>query len=119
MCIRDSDLSLTIVLVNNDGGGIFSFLPQRTSMPARFEEWWGTPHGLDLSHAVALHGGRYALLEAGPTSGASAAIGDALQRPGLDVLELRTNRDRNVALHQQVWAAATEAVRHAVVAARA
>ncbi|MGE3855496.1 MAG: 2-succinyl-5-enolpyruvyl-6-hydroxy-3-cyclohexene-1-carboxylic-acid synthase [Dehalococcoidia bacterium] len=112
-------LSLTVVLVNNDGGGIFSFLPQRTSMPARFEEWWGTPHGLDLSHAVALHGGRYARLESGPTSGASAAIGDALQRPGLDVLELRTDRDRNVALHQQVWARATEAVRHAVVAARA
>ena len=117
--IRRHDLSLTVVLVNNDGGGIFSFLPQRTSMPARFEEWWGTPHGLDLSHAVALHGGRHAILESGPTSGASAAIGDALQRPGLDVLELRTNRDRNVALHQQVWAAATEAVRHAVVAARA
>ena len=72
--------------------------------------------GLD---PVALHGGRHAILESGPTSGASAAIGDALQRPGLDVLELRTNRDRNVALHQQVWAAATEAVRHAVVAARA
>ena len=114
--LRRHDLSLTVVLVNNDGGGIFSFLPQRTSMPARFEEWWGTPHGLDLSHAVALHGGRHALLE---RDGASAAIGDALQRPGLDVLELRTDRDRNVALHREVWAKATEAVRHAVVAARA
>ncbi|MSQ30438.1 MAG: 2-succinyl-5-enolpyruvyl-6-hydroxy-3-cyclohexene-1-carboxylic-acid synthase [Dehalococcoidia bacterium] len=117
--VRRHDLSLTVVLVNNDGGGIFSFLPQRTSMPARFEEWWGTPHGLDLRHAVALHGGRHALMDHGPTSGASAAIGDALQRPGLNVLELRTDRDRNVALHQQVWARATEAVRHAVVAARA
>ena len=115
--LQRNDLSLTIVLVNNDGGGIFSFLPQRTSMPARFEEWWGTPHGLDLRHAVALHGGRHALLE--PGIAASAAIGDALLRPGLDVLELRTDRDRNVALHQQVWADATEAVRHAVVAARA
>ncbi|RLT36929.1 MAG: 2-succinyl-5-enolpyruvyl-6-hydroxy-3-cyclohexene-1-carboxylic-acid synthase [Chloroflexi bacterium] len=114
--LRRHDLSLTVVLVNNDGGGIFSFLPQRTSMPERFEAWWGTPHGLDLRHAVALHGGRHALLERGS---ASAAIGDALQRPGLDVLELRTDRDRNVALHEQVWAAATAAVRHAVVAARA
>ena len=117
--VRRNDLSLTVVLVNNDGGGIFSFLPQRTSMPARFEEWWGTPHGLDLRHAVALHGGRHAMLEASGASGASGAIGDALRRPGLDVLELRTERDRNVALHQQVWAHATEAVRHAVVAARA
>ncbi|MFA7248494.1 MAG: 2-succinyl-5-enolpyruvyl-6-hydroxy-3-cyclohexene-1-carboxylic-acid synthase [Dehalococcoidia bacterium] len=114
--VRRHDLSLTVVLVNNDGGGIFSFLPQRTSMPARFEQWWGTPHGLDLRHAVALHGGRHAFLEPGA---ASAAIGDALQRPGLDVLELRTDRDRNVALHQQVWAHAAAAVRRAVVAARA
>ena len=60
---RRLGLSLTIVLVDNDGGGIFSFLPQRTSMPARFETWWGTPHGVDLRHAVALHGGRHALLE--------------------------------------------------------
>ncbi|RLT34126.1 MAG: 2-succinyl-5-enolpyruvyl-6-hydroxy-3-cyclohexene-1-carboxylic-acid synthase [Chloroflexi bacterium] len=117
--LRRHDLSLTVVLINNDGGGIFSFLPQRTSMPTRFEQWWGTPHGLDLSHAVALHGGRHTLLESGPSSGASAAIGDALQRSGLDVLELRTDRDRNVALHRQVWDRATEAVRHAVVAARA
>ena len=114
--VRRHGLNLTVVLVNNDGGGIFSFLPQRTSMPARFEEWWGTPHGLDLRHAVALHGGRHAALEAGA---ARAMIGDALQVPGLDVLELRTDRDRNVALHQQVWAHATQAVRHAVVAARA
>ena len=115
--IRRHDLSLTVVLVNNDGGGIFSFLPQRTSMPARFDAWWGTPHGLDLRHAVALHGGRHTLLEPGIAS--SAAIGDALLRPGLDVLELRTDRDRNVALHQHVWARGVEAVRHAVVAARA
>ena len=47
------------------------------------------------------------------------AIAAALGRPGLDVLELRTDRDRNVAQHQQVWAHAVQAVRDAVVAARA
>ncbi len=47
-------LSATIVLVNNDGGGIFSFLPQGTAsipgagLPERYEELFGTPHGIDV-----------------------------------------------------------------------
>jgi 2-succinyl-5-enolpyruvyl-6-hydroxy-3-cyclohexene-1-carboxylate synthase len=104
------DLSLTVVLVNNDGGGIFSFLPQRRLITDRFEEWWGTPHGLDLRPAVELHGGRHQLL---PLDGRTA-IAEALARPGLDVLELRTDRDRNVALHEQIWSAGVEAARTAL-----
>lgn len=106
-------LDLTVVLVNNQGGGIFSFLPQRQAVPDRFEAWWGTPHGVDLRHAVALHHGRHAVLDAGDQH---AAIGEALGRPGLDVLELRTERDRNVAQHGIVWARASEAVRDALAA---
>ncbi|MEX2446381.1 MAG: 2-succinyl-5-enolpyruvyl-6-hydroxy-3-cyclohexene-1-carboxylic-acid synthase, partial [Dehalococcoidia bacterium] len=113
--VRRHGLDLTIVLVNNEGGGIFNFLPQRAAVPDRFDEWWGTSPGLDARHAVELHGGRYARLEGDGTS----AIADALARPGLDVLELRTERDRNVALHREVWARATEAVRDVVAAARA
>jgi len=106
-------LDLTIVLVNNQGGGIFSFLPQRQAVPDRFDAWWGTPHGVDLRHAVALHHGRHAVLDAGDQH---AAIAEALARPGLDVLELRTERDRNVAQHGIVWARAVEAVRDALAA---
>ncbi|MEX2372176.1 MAG: hypothetical protein WD800_00085, partial [Dehalococcoidia bacterium] len=106
-------LDLTVVLVNNNGGGIFSFLPQRAATPSRFDEWWGTPHGLDLSHAVALHGGRHAVLGAGSEAG---AIAEAVRLGGLNVLELRTDRERNVALHHQVWERAAAAVRDAVAA---
>lgn len=106
-------LNLTIVLVNNQGGGIFSFLPQRQAIPDRFDAWWGTPHGVDLRHAVALHHGRHAVLAAG---GQHRAIAEALARPGIDVLELRTERDRNVAQHGIVWARAAEAVRAALAA---
>ena len=100
-------LNLTVLLVNNNGGGIFNFLPQRTAIPDRFEEWWGTPHGLDLRHAVALHSGRHTVLEAGDQRDVIQA---ALARPGLDVLELRTERDRNVVLHRQIWEQAASAV---------
>jgi 2-succinyl-5-enolpyruvyl-6-hydroxy-3-cyclohexene-1-carboxylate synthase len=94
-------LDLTVVLVNNDGGGIFHFLPQAQAIPDRFEEWFGTAHGLDLEHAVALHGGRYQPIDVGP--GIGPVIAEAIARPGLDVLELRTERTRNVELHVQVW----------------
>ena len=49
---RDRPVELTLVVVDNDGGGIFSFLPQATALPAdQFERYWGTPHGVDVSWA--------------------------------------------------------------------
>jgi len=115
--VRRYGLDLTIVLVNNNGGGIFSFLPQRQTIPSRFDEWWGTPHGIDLAPAVALHSGRHTVIAEGATD-VTSAIADALARPGLDVIEVQTDRDRNVALHRQVWERAASAVRDALAAAR-
>ena len=42
-------LNITILLINNNGGGIFSFLPQ-ASHPNHFEKLFGTPLDLDFSH---------------------------------------------------------------------
>jgi 2-succinyl-5-enolpyruvyl-6-hydroxy-3-cyclohexene-1-carboxylate synthase len=106
--VRRHGLSLTVVLVNNDGGGIFSFLPQAESAPEEFETWFGTPHGLDFRHAVELHGGRYELLTG--VGGWAERIAAATREPGLTVLELRTDRARNVVLHREVWARVTSAV---------
>jgi 2-succinyl-5-enolpyruvyl-6-hydroxy-3-cyclohexene-1-carboxylate synthase len=106
--VRRHGLDLTVVLVNNDGGGIFHFLPQAELAPDVFEEWWGTPHGLDLRAAVALHGGVYERLEG--SGGWAEAIASALGGSGLRVLELRTERTRNVELHRQVIGRATAAL---------
>ena len=62
---RLHDLSATIVLVNNDGGGIFSFLPQASAaipaagLPDRYEELFGTPHGIDVAPIVTALGGEH------------------------------------------------------------
>ena len=58
-------LSATIVLIDNDGGGIFSFLPQATTdapevgLPEHYEELFGTPHGIDFGPIVTALGGEY------------------------------------------------------------
>jgi 2-succinyl-5-enolpyruvyl-6-hydroxy-3-cyclohexene-1-carboxylate synthase len=110
--LRRHGLDLTVLLVNNDGGGIFHFLPQAEALPDRFEQWFGTPHGLDFRGAVEMHGGSFATLEgSGVDDRWGEALTAAIGTPGLSVLELRTERVRNVELHRQVWAQAHEAVR--------
>jgi 2-succinyl-5-enolpyruvyl-6-hydroxy-3-cyclohexene-1-carboxylate synthase len=106
-------LSATIVLVNNDGGGIFSFLPPATAAPAgsglpdHFEELFGTPHGIDVGPVVRALGGEHRRVDA---SGLRGAIADSIGRSGVRVLELRTDRARNVELHRDVAAVVARAL---------
>jgi len=98
-------LSLTIVLLNNDGGGIFSFLPVARERDA-FEEHVATPHGLDFGRAAALYGCAYTRADD------PAALRTALDAAGdgVALIEVRTGRDENVALHRRVWAAVADAL---------
>jgi 2-succinyl-5-enolpyruvyl-6-hydroxy-3-cyclohexene-1-carboxylate synthase len=104
LAARRTGLSLTIVLLNNDGGGIFEFLPVAGERDA-FEEHIATPHGLDFAHAAALYGCAHELVPS------VAALRDALDRavgePGTTILEVRTERAANLALHRAIAAAAT------------
>jgi 2-succinyl-5-enolpyruvyl-6-hydroxy-3-cyclohexene-1-carboxylate synthase len=108
-------LSATIVLVNNDGGGIFSFLPQAqpaaarpgTGLPEHYEELFGTPHGVDVGPIVIALGGEHRVVGA---SELGAALADSIGRPGVRVLELRTDRARNLALHREVAAVVAKAL---------
>ena len=107
-------LSATIVLVNNDGGGIFSFLPQGTAsipgagLPERYEELFGTPHGIDVGPIVTALGGEHAVVEA---KDLREHVERSIAAPGVQVLELRTDRARNVALHREVAAVVAAAIR--------
>ncbi|MBS1871518.1 MAG: 2-succinyl-5-enolpyruvyl-6-hydroxy-3-cyclohexene-1-carboxylic-acid synthase [Actinobacteria bacterium] len=104
---RRLGLELTIVLVNNDGGGIFHFLPVARE-GADFEQHVATPHGLDFAQAAALFGARHALVaDAGALR---AELGRALGSGGVTILEVRTDRGANVALHRRVWDAVRAAL---------
>jgi 2-succinyl-5-enolpyruvyl-6-hydroxy-3-cyclohexene-1-carboxylate synthase len=101
-------LNATIVLVNNDGGGIFSFLPQHDAAPAEFEALWGTPHGLDFAPVAGLYGVGFQRVTTREEY--RAAVRASLAAPGVQVIEVRTDREENLALHKEIWRAVEAAV---------
>ena len=106
LAARRLGLPLAIVLLDNDGGGIFDFLPVAREGEA-FERHVATPHGLDFAHAAALYGLAH---EPVSTPGQlRAALDRALAGAGATLVHVRTDREQNVALHRRVW----EAVRSA------
>ena len=102
------DLDATIVVLNNDGGGIFSFLPQAEQLDATtFEALFGTPTGLDVAAAARLFGASHA--RPGDWDAFRRELCRAIRGHGLSVIELVTDRNQNVAQHRSVWAAVAEA----------
>ncbi len=100
---RDADLR--IVVVDNDGGGIFSFLPQAAALPHdRFERLFGTPLAADVLAIAAAHGI--------PTSTVttSAELIHQLREPGPWVCRVPSDRARNVEVHNHLHAAVIAAL---------
>ena len=84
-------LGLTVVLVDNAGGGIFDFLPVASQADA-FEEHVATPTGLDAERVADLFGLRYERVE---------ELGAVREAPET-LLHVRTDRAENVALHRRL-----------------
>ncbi len=111
LAAKQHGIDATIVLVNNDGGGIFSFLPQ-AEHPDRFEALFGTPHGLDFAAAAAVYGIEF--IRAGNRRELRTALADSIVAPGVQIVEVRTDRSENVGAHREIWrrvAAAVDEVR--------
>ena len=110
LAARRLNLALTIVLLNNDGGGIFHFLPVAGETDA-FEEHVATPHGLDFAHAAALYGSHF---ERPRTVGElKAAVERSIAGDATTIIEVRTDRVENLALHRRAADAALDAVARA------
>jgi 2-succinyl-5-enolpyruvyl-6-hydroxy-3-cyclohexene-1-carboxylate synthase len=113
LAARRHDLDLLVVLINNDGGGIFNFLPQAAGATEQFEMLFGTPHGLDFRPFVEGYGGRFVRVEDWP--GFLTSVAEGLQHGGLQVVEVPTDRARNVDLHRQVWRVVSASLAPALV----
>jgi 2-succinyl-5-enolpyruvyl-6-hydroxy-3-cyclohexene-1-carboxylate synthase len=93
---------LCIVVVNNDGGGIFSSLEQ-AAFRESFERLFGTPHGTDLGLLTRAAGLPHLLLDK------ASGLADALRGDGLRVVEVRTDRAAGAELRGRLRAACAAA----------
>ncbi|HEY6296590.1 MAG TPA: 2-succinyl-5-enolpyruvyl-6-hydroxy-3-cyclohexene-1-carboxylic-acid synthase [Streptosporangiaceae bacterium] len=97
---------LCLIVVNNDGGGIFSALEQ-AAFTGSFERLFGTPHGAGLHHLAAAFGLPYQRLDL------PEDLGKALPGPGLRIVEAQTDRAAGAALRDRLRVVAAAAVRSA------
>ena len=103
--LQQRGVDLAIVVTNNDGGSIFSFLPQAAQLDAgTFETLYGTPHGVDLAHLAAAHGVPHERVDN------RRALDAALAGHGTRLIEVVCDRATNVAAHDALNAAAVAAV---------
>jgi 2-succinyl-5-enolpyruvyl-6-hydroxy-3-cyclohexene-1-carboxylate synthase len=88
-------------VVDNDGGGIFSFLPQATSIDDEtFEQLFGTPHGVKPEALAAAHG--IASLTIEDPAAFPAAIRSTMTSGGVWLVVVRTDRTENIKVHQEL-----------------
>jgi 2-succinyl-5-enolpyruvyl-6-hydroxy-3-cyclohexene-1-carboxylate synthase len=94
---------LCLIVVNNDGGGIFSTLEQ-AAFPEAFERVFGTPHGADMAALAAAAGLPYSRLE---HAGDLPAV---LAGTGLRLVEVRTDRAQSAKLRTAIAEACAAAI---------
>jgi 2-succinyl-5-enolpyruvyl-6-hydroxy-3-cyclohexene-1-carboxylate synthase len=95
--LADRGVDVRVVVVDNDGGGIFSFLPQASSLPTqRFEQLFGTPHGTDLLALAAAHRLPAATVDS------AADLHAWLERPGPWLVRVPSTREANVVEHRRL-----------------
>ena len=105
LAAKQHGLQATIVLLHNDGGGIFSFLPQASDVEA-FEDLFGTPHGLDFRHAANLYGLDYCEPQDSPAF--RTALEKSLRNQGVTMIAVHTDRNANARLHRNIWQAVAQ-----------
>lgn len=93
-------ININIILLNNDGGGIFSHL-QQAEDGTHFELLFGTPTGLNFEHAAYLYGAQYAKVFSWEDF--QIAMMDAVQNEGINIIEIPTDRDKNLQNHRTLW----------------
>jgi len=105
--IKKIEVPVTIVLVNNDGGGIFSFLPV-AKLTEYFERYFVTPHGLKFKKAAELFRLPYESPES--LSSFRMAYQRAIDSGTSSIIEVHTERDKNRVEYEMIWKKVSEKV---------
>ena len=109
LAAREPDAQVVFVVVNNDGGGIFHFLPVRAHEP-HFTRLFATPHGIEPERVAALYGLSY---ERAEPETLAERVREAVAAGGTRLIEVRTDRETN----RRRRVAAIERARAAALAA--
>ena len=101
----DRGVDATFVVVDNGGGGIFSFLPQ-AELPEHFETLFGTPQAVDLAALARAHG--IDTVEVETAAELVPALDESIAAGGVRLVRVRTDRATNVTRHREVWTAVSD-----------
>lgn len=102
-------IDAVLVVLDNDGGGIFSFLPQ-ADLPEHFERLFATPHGIDLLALAGAYGVSGVRVER--AAQVVPAVEAAIEAGGVRLVVVPTDRRDNVARHREVWDAVARSLGH-------
>lgn len=100
-----NNIQMNIVLLNNDGGGIFSYLPQKESATDYFERLFGTPTGLDFEYTAKLYQFDFKRF-----NNVSEFKNATLLSETSTIYELITNREDNFKQHQILYQKLSEMI---------
>ncbi|MGG3466453.1 2-succinyl-5-enolpyruvyl-6-hydroxy-3-cyclohexene-1-carboxylic-acid synthase [Neobacillus pocheonensis] len=106
------NIDINIILVNNNGGGIFSFLPQ-AEHPKHFELLFGTALNLEFEHAVRMFNGVFTKVK--DWDQFHLEMKKTKELKGVNVFEIVTNRDRNRDEHRELWRMVSQEISNFVV----
>lgn len=93
-----NDIHINIVILNNDGGGIFSYLPQKTAAEQYFERLFGTPTGLNFEYTAMLYDFSFKRLD-NITDFSQVSFSNMNSY----IYEILTNREDNLEQHQLLY----------------
>ena len=99
------DAQLKIIVIDNEGGGIFSFLPQAQAMEGdQFEQLFGTPHSVDFAALAKTHGIAFTWVST------AQELRRELGNPATSMIGVRTDRSKNVDDHNALYSVVAAAL---------
>lgn len=107
LAVQRNGIPITIVLLNNDGGGIFHRLPIRNHEPD-FTDLFVMPHGLAFEHAARLYGLDYVRADDRETfrQAFSESVNNRLSR----IIEVRTDAQHDLKRRQEIMDAVQQRI---------